>query len=161
MPGGHKVPRFIMIEKNKIEEVLKGLIAGSGIFPVSVKVSGSNKIIVLIDKNGGITIDECVFIHREIERHFNRDEEDYELQVSSPGIDAPFLVIEQYLKNEGGKVEVLDNESKKYTGLLRNVTAGGFELEAEIKIKGKPKETVQLSFNFDQVKHVKTVLIIK
>lgn len=150
-----------MIDKNKIEDVLRDLTAGSGIFPVSVKVSSSNKIIVHIDTNNGITLDECVDIHRRIEERFNRDEEDYELQVSSPGIDTPFTVIEQYIKNEGRKVEVLDNEGKKYTGLLKNVTAGGFELEAEIKIKGKPKETTELSFNFEQVKHVKTVLTVK
>ena len=150
-----------MIEKNKIEEVVRGLIVGSDVFLVSVKVSASNKIIIHVDKNSGITIDECVTIHRGIEQCFNRDEEDYELQVSSPGLDSPFIVIEQYFKNEGKRVEVLDNEGKKYTGLLKNVTTGGFELETEIKVKGKPKETVELSFNFDQIKYVKTILIIK
>ena len=150
-----------MIEKNKIEEAVRGLIAGSDIFLVSVKVSSSNKIFICVDKNSGITIDECVAIHRKVEQCFNRDEEDYELQVSSPGLDAPFIVIEQYIKNEGKKVEVLDNCGKKYTGLLKNVTTGGFELETEIKVKGKPKEIVELSFNFDQVKYVKIVLIVK
>ena len=149
-----------MIEKNKIEEVVRGLIAESDIFLVSVKVSASNKIIIHIDKNSGITIDECAAIHRRIEQCFNRDEEDYELQVSSPGIDAPFIVIEQYVKNEGKKVEVLDNNGKKYTGLLKNITTGGFELETGIKVKGKAKETVEFSFNFDQVKYVKIVLTI-
>jgi len=150
-----------MIEKNKIEEVTRDLIKGSDIFLVSVKVSGSNKIFVNVDKKSGITIDECAELHRRIEQHFNRDEEDYELQVSSPGLDSPFIVIEQYIKNEGKRVEVLNNDGKKYTGLLKNVTIGGFELETEIKVKGKPKETVVLSFNFEQVKYVKIVLIIK
>jgi len=149
-----------MIEKNKIEEVVRGLIAGLDIFFVSAKVSSSNKIVIHIDKNGGITIDECATIHREIEQRFNRNEEDYELQVSSPGIDASFIVIEQYFKNEGKKVTVLDNDGKKYTGLLKNITTGGFELEAEVKVKGKTNETVDLSFNFDQVKYTKTVLTI-
>ena len=150
-----------MIEKNKIEEVVKSLIAGSDVFLVSAKVSSSNKIVIHIDKKDGITIDECVAIHREIEQHFNRDEEDYELQVSSPGLDTPFTVIEQYFKNEGQKVEVLDDDGKKYTGLLKNVTIVGFGLETEVKVKGKPKETVELSFNFEQVKYVKIVLTIK
>jgi ribosome maturation factor RimP len=150
-----------MIEKNKIEDVTRNLIAGSDIFLVSVKVSGSNKIFINVDKNSGITIDECATLHRSIEQCFDRDEEDYELQVSSPGLDSPFVVIEQYIKNEGKKVEVVDNDGKKYTGLLKNVSTGGFELEAEIKLKGKPKETVVLSFNFDQVKYVKIVLTIK
>jgi len=159
--GGTRAPYFIMIEKNKIEEVVRDLISGSDIFPVSVKVSGSNKIVVLVDKNNGITIDECADLHRGIEQRFNRDEEDYELQVSSPGLSTPFIVIEQYFKNEGKEVEVLDNDGKKYSGLLKNITSGGFELETEVKTKGKPKETVQLSFNFDQVKYTKIILTIK
>ena len=150
-----------MIEKIKIEEVVKGLIAESEIFLVSVKVSAANKIFINVDKKSGITIDECAELHRQIEQRFDRDEEDYELQVSSPGLDSPFVVIEQYLKNEGKRVEVVDNDGKKYTGLLKNVTSGGFELETEIKLKGKPKETVALSFNFEQIKYVKIVLTIK
>jgi ribosome maturation factor RimP len=149
-----------MIEKNKIEEVVKGLIAESDIFLVSVKVSSSNKIVILIDKNSGITIDECAAIHRKVEQYFNRDDEDYELQISSPGLDTPFIVIEQYIKNDGKKVAVLDNDGKKYTGLLKNVTTGGFELETEVKVKGKPNEKAELSFNFDQVKHTKIILTI-
>jgi ribosome maturation factor RimP len=73
----------------------------------------------------------------------------------------PFGVIEQYYKNEGNKVTVVDNEGEKYSGTLKNVTAGGFDLETEIKIKGKVKELKEISFNFDQIKTTKVVLTIK
>ena len=45
-----------------------------------------------------------------LKRDLDRDKEDFELQVSSPGLDMPFVVIEQYFKNEGKKVEVTDND---------------------------------------------------
>lgn len=128
---------------------------------MSVKVSSANRIIVLADKKDGITIDECAAIHRHIENGLDRDIEDFELQVSSPGLDLPFSVIEQYLKNEGKKVEVVDNDGTKYTGKLKNVTPGGFELETEIKIKGKAPELKDISFNFEQVKSTRIILIIK
>ena len=150
-----------MIEKNKIEEIIKEFINGTGLFLVSVKVSGTNRITVLADKNGGITIDECASIHRQIEKNFDRDVLDYELQVSSPGLDMPFSVIEQYRKNEGKKIEVIDNDGIRYTGMLKNVTRGGFELEAEVKIKGKTKEMKELSFNFEQIKTTRVILTIK
>jgi len=150
-----------MIEKNKIEEIVKGFIKGTELFLVSAKVSSGNRITVLADRKGGITIDECVSIHRHIENNLNRDEEDYELQVSSPGLDMPFMVMEQYLKNEGKKVDVTDNDGIKYTGILKNVTAGGFELEAEVKVKGKAREMKEFSFNLDQVKTTRVVLTIK
>ena len=118
-----------MIEKQYIQGIVKEFMSGTNLFLVAVKVSSANRITVLADKNEGITIDECAAIHRHIESSLDRDKEDFELQVSSPGLDLPFGVIEQYYKNEGKKVEVVDNEGTKYAGILKNVTGGGFELE--------------------------------
>jgi ribosome maturation factor RimP len=150
-----------MIEKQKIQGLVEEFIKGTGLFLVAVKVSGDNRITVMADKNEGITIDECAAIHRHIEKNLDRDKEEFELQVSSPGLDLPFVVIEQYCKNEDRKVEVTDNEGSKYAGILKNVTEGGFELETETKIKGKPKELKDISFNFDQVKATRVILTIK
>ena len=46
------------------------------------------------------------------------------------------------------------------TGILKNVTEGGFELETERKVKGKALEIKDVSFNFDQVKSAKVVFTI-
>jgi ribosome maturation factor RimP len=150
-----------MTDKAIIEKSVKEFIRGTELFLVAVKVSSSNRITVLADKKGGITIDECAMLHRHIEKDLDRDAEDFELQVSSPGLDTPFVVIEQYYRNEGHKVAVVDNEGLKYTGILKNVTKGGFDLETEIKVKGKGKEIKDLPFNFDQIKNAKAVLTIK
>jgi ribosome maturation factor RimP len=150
-----------MIDKEHIKDLVEEFIKGTGLFLVAVKVSSANRITVLADKNDGITIDECVAIHRHIENSLDRDRDDFELQVSSPGLDLPFAVIEQYYKNEGRKVEVIENDGSKLTGILKNVTAGGFELETEVKIKGKTKELKDISFNFDHVKTTRVILTIK
>jgi len=141
-----------MIEKQKIQGLVEEFVRGTGLFLVSVKVSNANRIIVLVDKNEGITIDECAAIHRHIENGLDRGKEDFELQVSSPGLDMPFVVMEQYYKNEGRKIEVTDNEGSKFIGNLKNVTAGGFELETKLKL---------LSFNFEQIKSTRVILTIK
>jgi ribosome maturation factor RimP len=150
-----------MIEKQKIEGLVAEFIKGTGLFLVTVKVSNANRIIVLADKKEGITIDECAAIHRQIENGLDRETEDFELQVSSPGLDTPFAVIDQYYKNEGKKVEVTDNEGSKYIGRLKNVTAGGFELETEIKTKGRAIELKDISFNIEQIKSTRVILTIK
>jgi len=150
-----------MIEKDRIEKLVNEFVKGTGIFIVSVKTSSANRITILADTLKDITIDECASIHRHIEKSLDRNIEDFELQVSSPGLDMPFGVIEQYYKNEGKKVEVTDNDGEKFSGTLKNVTSGGFELETEIKVKGKGKETKEISFNFDQVKATREILTIK
>jgi ribosome maturation factor RimP len=150
-----------MIEKQTIEGLVKEFTKETELFVVAVKVSSANRITVLVDKNEGVTVDECGALHRHIEGNLDREREDFELQVSSPGLDLPFLVFEQYVKNEGKKVEVIDEEGLKHTGILKNVTKGGFELETEVKIKGKSKEVKDISFNSDQIKSIRVILTIK
>ena len=149
-----------MIDKNKLEESVKEFIKGTGIFLVAVRVSSSNRITILADRKEGITIDDCVTIHRHLEKNLDRNIEDFELQVSSPGLDMPFGVVEQYFKNEGNNVEIVDNEGSRFIGKLKNVTGGGFELETELKIKGKAREMKDISFNFDQIKSTKVIITI-
>jgi len=149
-----------MVEKSKIEKLVTEFINGKGVFLVAVKVSSSNRITVLVDTMQGIQIDECAALHRHLEKSLDRDVEDFELEVSSPGLDMPFGVIEQYYKNEGKRVEVIDTDDAKSDGILKNVTGGGFELETEVRVKGKPKEIREISFNFDHVKSAKVFLSI-
>jgi ribosome maturation factor RimP len=150
-----------MIDKVRIENLVKEFTRGTGLFLVAVKLNSSGKITILADKEGGITIDECVSISRFIESNLNRDEDDFELQVSSPGLNMPFIVKEQYYKSEGKIVEVTNTEGGKFSGLLKNVTVGGFEIETELKVKGKSNEKKDLSFNYDQVKSTREVVSFK
>jgi ribosome maturation factor RimP len=154
-----------MIDKIEIEKLVSEFIKGTGLFLVAVKISSSGKITVLADKKDGITIEECAGLSRFIEKNLQHDEEDYELQVSSPGLDMPFIVTEQYSKNVGRKIEVVDSEGRKYSGILKNVTSGGFELEIEMKadIKGKAKSVMikELSFNYDPVKSAREIVMFK
>ncbi|HHU34763.1 MAG TPA: ribosome assembly cofactor RimP [Bacteroidetes bacterium] len=147
-----------MIEKSFIEELVHDFTDETEMFLVRIKVSSTNKITVFVDTRNGVTIDECVELHRHIEKNLDRETEDFELQVSSPGLDSSFIVIKQYYKNEGRKVEVVDEDGQKHSGILKNVTQGGFDLETEVKIKGKGKEIKPISFNFEQVKTTKIVL---
>ena len=147
-----------MIEKNKIEKLVNEFIKGTDIFLVVINVNNANRIRVFADTRKGITIDECAELHRHIEKHLDRNNEDYELQISSPGINMPFSVIEQYYKNEGKQVEVIDKEGVRFTGSLINVTDGGFELATEVKTKGKSSELKEISFNLDEIKSTKELL---
>lgn len=149
-----------MTDKDKIEQTVKDFIKGTDLFLVSVKVSSSNKITVLADGMKGITIDECASIHRYIEKTLDRNVEDFELQVSSPGLNTPFGVIEQYYKNEGKKVEVADNNGNRFIGQLKNVTAGGFEIVTETN-NGRQSKIQEISFNYDQIKSTKEIFTIK
>lgn len=106
---GPKVPSFfsqVMIDKTQIEQILTGLIAQTDIFPVEISVSASNRIKILIDRPEGLGISDCAKISRAVEAALDRETQDFELEVSSPGAESVFKVPGQYLKNIGKEVEV-------------------------------------------------------
>ncbi|MEZ4999310.1 MAG: ribosome assembly cofactor RimP [Bacteroidales bacterium] len=150
-----------MIDRNLVMKLAEEHVAGKEIFLVDVKVSTGNRITVLANKMGGITIDECVALSRHIEGNLDRENEDFELQVSSPGLDSPFLVREQYEMNLGRKVEVTPRDGKKIKGILKSLTDNGFEIEVEGREKGIKKEPVAHSFGFDEIRSVKVVITFK
>ena len=74
-----------------------------------------------IDSPTGVDIDACARITRSIEEAFDRDAEDYELEVGSAGITSDFKVRGQYDKNVGNEVEVLTRDGRKLHGTLVEV----------------------------------------
>ncbi len=149
-----------MITKDHIRKLAQEHIAGTGIFLVDVRLSSTGRITVLIDRPDGVTIDDCAMLSRQISNDLGEEGGDFELNVSSPGLDMPLLVPEQFRKNEGRMVEVITHEGDRLKGVMMNVTHGGFDLKSETRIKKEVTETVR-SFNLEDVKSVKVIISFK
>ena len=149
-------------------EIVKGLVlsavSGTAVFVVDVKVDSANRITVEVDKPEGISIEECARISRAIESGLNRETEDFELEVSSPGLTAPFKVMEQYRKNYGRQVDVVKCDGEKINGLLQQVDEEGMVLEVKTKIREtglkRPKTVMQpVALKFSDIKATKVAII--
>lgn len=125
-----------MIDKQLLTQTIEQAIEGSSIFIVDIKINPGNAIVVEIDSPENIDIDTCASITRKIEAVFDRDAEDYELEVGSAGLTAPFKVKGQYLKNIGNEVEVLTRDGRKMQGTLTAVGDDDFTIEVAKKVKG-------------------------
>ena len=102
----------------------------------------------------------CVELTRYIEQHFDRDVEDYSLEIGSYSITKPFVDRRQYRKNIGRKVEVLTEESKKIRGTLVAVDNDGFTLEIEEKelLEGQKRKKLvkkEITLLYNSVKQTK------
>ncbi len=152
-----------MISKEKIESLVAEKISGTDFFVAELKVSADNKISVYLDSFSGIKIEDCVAVSRHIEGNLDRDEEDFELEVSSAGVGLPFKVIEQYKKNIGRVVEVLTANGQKIEGELTQVNEEDFTVRYEKKVAVEGKKRKQLQefedrFAYSDVKSTKEVL---
>lgn len=110
-----------MIDKALLTQTVQSAIDGTSLFLVDVKVSPDNNITVTVDSPEGVDIERCVAITRRIEETFDRDAEDYELEVGSAGLTAPFTVRQQYEMNIGNPVEVLTADGRKLHATLTAV----------------------------------------
>lgn len=155
-----------MLKKEDIEAIVNESIADTEAFLVEVDVKPGNLIRVFVDEPDDISLDECVRISKVIEAGLDRGKEDYDLQVSSPGLENPFKVLAQYLKNIGMelKVETLDNQ--RLTGELVSADEEGIVLNALVKVKSegskKKKPGIQaMSLKFGEIKSAKVNLQFK
>jgi ribosome maturation factor RimP len=124
----------IMIDREKILNLVNGKLE-ENMFLVDVSVNTANVIHVEIDSFTGLTIDQCVAVSRHIEASLDRESEDFELQVSSPGAGQPFKVNEQYRKNQGRELEVTLANGSVLKGLLAEATESGIVIETSVKEK--------------------------
>ena len=132
----------IMITKEQITQLANEALDSTDRFVVDITVSKSNVIFVYIDADTSVTIDHCVELSRFIESRLDREIEDYELSVSSAGIDYPLLVNRQFKKYVEKDLEILHNDGVKKIYKLLSYNEEKIEVqEAVIKMLGKLKKT--------------------
>lgn len=152
-----------MITVDKIQKIAEEKLAEGANFIVDIAVKTGNKITVLLDNDNGVSISDCVAMSRHIESNLDREAEDFELNVMSPGLSEPFKILRQYQKNIGKQVDVVTKEGKKLTGKLLDANDLGISLETKVKEKVANKKGKQLIINninltFNQIKETKIVI---
>ena len=78
-----------------------------------------------IDKEGGITVDDCEIVAREMNEILDREdyiEDSYVFEVSSPGLGRPLKKEKDYIRSMGKELEIRTyrsmNGSKEFYGVL-------------------------------------------
>ena len=119
-------------------EVVEATLAGMGFELVDARASGGGRLLaIFIDRPGGITVDHCAEVSRQLSRVFAVEGIDYDrLEVSSPGLDRPLRKVADFVRFAGNKVDVKmrtpdESGRKRFTGLLRGAQDGVARLEME------------------------------
>jgi len=152
--------RVIELAQERIDELDKGL------YLVDATVSSSNAINVEIDcMEGGVAIIDCMSVSRNIEHNMEEDAV-FELLVTSPGLDKPFKVHQQYLKNIEKEVSVVFKEHGSVTGTLKEVGDDKIVVETSSKerLEGKKKKVLVVKQNeipFSNIKETRVVISFK
>ncbi len=131
-------------------------------FLVEVRMKPGNKIQVFLDADQGVSLGTCTQINRklyaQIEEAALFEPGDFELEVSSPGLDEPLKLPRQYQKNIGRPVEVIMKDGRKICGKLLAADETSLQIE-ETKGKGKKQETILHSLITEHIKTTKIQIV--
>ncbi len=123
-----------------------------------VREAGTWYLRAYIDKEGGITIDDCELVSRRLSDLLDAQdyiEDAYILEVSSPGLGRPLKKDKDLKRSLGERVEVRTyrpiEKQKEFTGVLKSFNEESIVLETEEKemlFARKDVALIRLAFDF-------------
>lgn len=151
-----------MITVGQIRQIINEHLQDSPLFVTRVTVKLGNKISVFIDGEKGVGIADCAQLSRYIDSKLDREQEDYELEVSSHGIDRPLELPRQFIHNAGRSIRVLLKDGSVITGKLLKADENGFIVETLVREKPRGKGiAVSRAFDYSEYKEVKIIVSFK
>ncbi len=117
---------------------------------VEYKKEGKNWFLrIFIDKEGGVTVDDCTKVSRRIEDLIEVEEivpSSYTLEVSSPGLDRPLKREKDFLRFQGKRAHVTTFtpicQQKNFNGTIRDFREDVLFLETERQLVEIPRRQI-------------------
>ncbi|MEU8007802.1 ribosome maturation factor RimP [Catellatospora sp. NPDC049111] len=136
-------PAELAARRARLQAVIDPVVAGTGydLEELSVKQVGRRHLVqVVIDGDGGVGLDAIADVSRAVSRALDEAEEsgtdlimgEYQLEVSSPGVDRPLTLPRHWARNVGRLVKVKAGE-KSLTGRVVDADADGITLDVDGK----------------------------
>ena len=129
------------IYEQRTEELLNPIMERNGFELVDVeyvKEGGNWYLRAYIDKPGGINVDDCEKVSRELSDLLDEKdfiEESYILEVSSPGLGRPLKKEKDFKRSLGKEVEIRTyrrvDKKKEFTGILTGYDKDTVTIEME------------------------------
>lgn len=138
--------------KRKIRDVAESVLKQHDAFFVDCQIRnerGARVIQLLVDTDTGITIDQCAKVSRALSAEMDTHpvfETSFHLEVSSPGIDRPLMLLRQYHKNVGRKFKV-----KYSTGTEPQTVAATLVSVVEDQLTFRTEKGERVSLSFDHI----------
>lgn len=137
----------------RIEKIARSLCISEGMELVHIEYQyepGGLVLRVYIDRSGGVTLDNCVLISRQLNDLLDihlEGSEAYSLEVSSPGPDRPLSGIQDFQRFQGEvarikTIEPIDGR-KNFKGVLEGTFEGNVNIKVENRVFSIPCEGIK------------------
>lgn len=90
-----------------IQNILDTTLPGLGYELVDFELTAQGTLRVFIDKDGGITVEDCATVSNHLSRVFMVEDVDYKnLEISSPGLDRPLKKASDFVRFAGSQAKI-------------------------------------------------------
>ena len=143
-----------------LQQILETTLPGMGYELVDVELTAQGILRVFIDKEGGITVEDCATVSNHLSRVFMVEDVDYKhLEISSPGLDRPLKKAADFVRFAGSMVKLktrlpVDGQ-KNFIGRIESfddaaqtIVLGFDGKTAQIELSNVDKARIKPEFKF-------------
>ena len=139
-------------------EPLREIVEGLGYECAGIAFTVEDKkqfLRVYIDSIGGILVKDRETVSKKVSRYLDEHEDvilgNYFLEVSSPGLERPLFILEDYIRFSGKKARLKTksalNGQKRFTGLIEGVREGNILFVPEEENPLNNDEVLEIPFD--------------
>jgi ribosome maturation factor RimP len=140
----------------KVRELAQSCLIDESQFLVEVILTakaGPKRVLVILDGDKGVNIETCAKVSRALSNAMDESgliDDNYTLEVTTPGLDHPLKLKRQYYKNVGRGFKVHTKDKALVQGTLVELDEQRIVLKQEVK-EGKKVEVKTIEIPFEQI----------
>lgn len=139
-------------ESERLRGLLEALVAAKGLDLEEIEVSraGRRRVLrIVVDSEDGVDLDECAEVSRAISEKLDESdamgEDEYQLEVGSPGAERPLTERRHYVRATGRLAKFQLHEGDEFTARILTVDDEGLDLEVP-GVKGRKPTARRVGF---------------
>jgi ribosome maturation factor RimP len=139
-------------QSDRLRELLEPLVGAKELDLEEIEVSraGRRRVLrVIVDSEDGVELDACAELSRDISQTLDETdamgEDEYVLEVSSPGADRPLTEHRHYVRNTGRLARLTLGEGGEIVARIVGVDDEGLDLEVP-GVKGRKPTSRRVTF---------------
>ncbi|MFH1092690.1 MAG: ribosome maturation factor RimP [Candidatus Omnitrophota bacterium] len=143
--------------QGKLKEIIKQIANRQGLLVIDTNIfkhGGTLQIRILVDKNGGVLLGDCAKVNRSLSEYIEAQQildDDFTIEVSSPGLDRKFVKIDDFIRCVGRRINVTTRQSIENGSEFCGKLCSAADEEIKILLDSNQELTINLN-NIEKAK---------
>lgn len=106
------------LHEKELREMVEQYLEGTSLFLTGIQIKPGDTIVITIDSDTSVSVNDCEQLHRFLLRQLGNVALNYDITVSSHGLNNPLVVHRQFQKYTGKQLSIQTHTGEKFKGKL-------------------------------------------